>query len=42
MHVIEGVVKPGDQRGRTVGFPTANIPLLSHEAQEAHDGVGLA
>lgn len=22
---IEGVVKPGDRRGRTIGFPTANI-----------------
>lgn len=24
---IEGVVQPGDRRGRTIGFPTANIPL---------------
>jgi riboflavin kinase/FMN adenylyltransferase len=24
---IEGVVSPGDQRGRLLGFPTANVPL---------------
>jgi FAD synthase len=24
---IDGIVEPGDQRGRTLGFPTANIPL---------------
>lgn len=24
---IEGHVQPGDQRGRTIGFPTANLPL---------------
>ncbi len=24
---LRGVVTPGDQRGRTIGFPTANIPL---------------
>ncbi len=24
---IEGLVQPGDQRGRTIGFPTANIEL---------------
>jgi riboflavin kinase / FMN adenylyltransferase len=24
---IEGVVEPGDQRGRTIGYPTANISL---------------
>lgn len=24
---IEGVVGPGAQRGRTIGFPTANVPL---------------
>jgi riboflavin kinase/FMN adenylyltransferase len=28
---IEGVVRPGDQRGRTIGFPTANVhPLARH------------
>ncbi|RMD46560.1 MAG: bifunctional riboflavin kinase/FAD synthetase [Alphaproteobacteria bacterium] len=26
-HRIDGVVEPGDQRGRELGFPTANIPL---------------
>lgn len=29
MHVIEGIVEPGDQRGRTLGFPTANIPITA-------------
>jgi riboflavin kinase/FMN adenylyltransferase len=24
---VEGVVQHGDKRGRTIGFPTANIPL---------------
>ncbi len=24
-HAIEGVVRKGDQRGRTIGFPTANV-----------------
>ncbi len=24
---VEGVVQPGDQRGRTIGFPTANLTL---------------
>jgi riboflavin kinase / FMN adenylyltransferase len=27
---IEGVVEHGDQRGRTLGYPTANIPLASY------------
>jgi riboflavin kinase/FMN adenylyltransferase len=27
---ITGVVSHGDQRGRTIGFPTANIPLGPH------------
>ncbi len=26
-HRLSGVVEIGDQRGRTIGFPTANIPL---------------
>ncbi|MFO1071572.1 MAG: bifunctional riboflavin kinase/FAD synthetase [Geminicoccaceae bacterium] len=26
---IEGVVRPGDQRGRTIGFPTANVHPLT-------------
>jgi len=27
---IRGVVTPGDRRGRTIGFPTANVPLGRH------------
>ncbi len=27
---IEGVVEKGDQRGRTIGFPTANVALGEH------------
>ncbi len=27
---IRGVVQHGDQRGRTIGFPTANVPLGRH------------
>lgn len=27
---IEGVVETGDQRGRTIGFPTANVELGEH------------
>ncbi|MFP3461077.1 riboflavin kinase [Arthrobacter globiformis] len=36
MTVIEGTVEPGDQRGRLLGFPTANI-LLTDEGID--DGV---
>ncbi len=25
--IVDGVVRRGDQRGRTIGFPTANVPL---------------
>ncbi len=33
---VRGVVEHGDERGRTIGFPTANLPLEHH----AHlDGV---
>ena len=39
MTVIEGIVEHGDQRGRLLGFPTANIPL-DNEAVE--DGVWTA
>ncbi|MFC3126975.1 bifunctional riboflavin kinase/FAD synthetase [Pseudoroseomonas globiformis] len=28
--VINGVVSHGDKRGRTIGFPTANVPLGRH------------
>lgn len=31
-----GIVEHGDQRGRTIGFPTANLPL---ETDELLDGV---
>ncbi|MHC5560776.1 riboflavin kinase [Kocuria sp. U4B] len=27
MTVVEGIVEHGDARGRTIGFPTANLPL---------------
>ena len=27
---VEGVVVDGDKRGRTIGFPTANIPLVGY------------
>lgn len=33
-HRVRGVVVPGDQRGRTIGFPTANIDC-SHECVPA-------
>ena len=29
-HTIRGMVTHGDKRGRTIGFPTANIPLGEH------------
>lgn len=29
MHVYEGIVEPGDRRGRTLGFPTANISITA-------------
>jgi riboflavin kinase / FMN adenylyltransferase len=37
-HRIEGVVVRGDQRGRELGFPTANLLLVEHTAIPA-DGV---
>jgi len=37
--VIEGIVEHGDQRGRLLGFPTANIPLDNEDVQ---DGVWTA
>lgn len=27
-YAVDGVVRPGDQRGRTIGFPTANVDPL--------------
>jgi riboflavin kinase/FMN adenylyltransferase len=36
--VVRGVVEPGDQRGRTLGFPTANVALLD-QAGAVGDGV---
>jgi riboflavin kinase/FMN adenylyltransferase len=37
-HRVEGVVVRGHQRGRALGFPTANLETLSHTAIPA-DGV---
>jgi FAD synthase len=34
MIVIEGVVEHGDQRGRLLGFPTANIPLTEEGIED--------
>ncbi len=36
---IEGVVRPGDQRGRTIGFPTANVHPLAR--QPMLPGIGV-
>jgi riboflavin kinase/FMN adenylyltransferase len=36
--VVRGVVETGDQRGRTLGFPTANVALLDQD-DEVGDGV---
>lgn len=38
---VRGVVTPGDRRGRTIGFPTANIPTTS-DLQVPADGVYAA
>lgn len=38
---VRGVVAPGDRRGRTIGFPTANIPTAA-ELQVPADGVYAA
>ncbi len=40
-HRIEGVVVRGDQRGRSLGFPTANVLPVEHSAVPA-DGVYAA
>jgi riboflavin kinase/FMN adenylyltransferase len=37
-HRVEGVVVRGDQRGRALGYPTANVELYPHAAVPA-DGV---
>jgi riboflavin kinase/FMN adenylyltransferase len=37
-HRVDGVVERGDQRGRELGFPTANLRTLPHAAVPA-DGV---
>ncbi len=37
-HRLEGVVVRGDQRGRELGYPTANLQVLPHSAVPA-DGV---
>ncbi|MAO73475.1 MAG: bifunctional riboflavin kinase/FMN adenylyltransferase [Acidimicrobiaceae bacterium] len=38
---VRGVVTPGDRRGRTIGFPTANIPTTP-DLQVPADGVYAA
>jgi riboflavin kinase / FMN adenylyltransferase len=38
MHRVEGVVVPGNRRGKALGFPTANLETLPHTAIPA-DGV---
>ncbi len=30
-YTIRGVVQPGDQLGRTIGYPTANVPLWHYQ-----------
>ncbi len=37
-HEIRGVVVPGDQRGRTIGFPTANVAVPTEMLMPA-DGI---
>ncbi|WP_185994962.1 bifunctional riboflavin kinase/FAD synthetase [Nocardioides campestrisoli] len=38
LHTVRGTVVRGDQRGRELGFPTANVPTRAEEAAPA-DGV---
>lgn len=40
-HWIAGLVVPGDGRGRTLGFPTANL-WLDHEFEQPEDGIYAA
>jgi FAD synthase len=34
MTVIQGIVEHGDERGRTIGFPTANIQLFDDQIED--------
>lgn len=34
MTVIQGIVEHGDERGRTLGFPTANIQLFDNQTED--------
>ncbi len=38
-HEIEGLVRPGDRRGRTLGFPTANLEPRPARVQRPGPGV---
>ncbi|MDX6751575.1 bifunctional riboflavin kinase/FAD synthetase [Geminicoccaceae bacterium 1502E] len=38
-HTVEGRVRPGDQRGRTIGFPTANVHPLAQRVMLPAVGV---
>lgn len=38
-HAVAGVVRPGDRRGRTLGFPTANLEPLPARVQLPAPGV---
>jgi riboflavin kinase/FMN adenylyltransferase len=38
-HAVAGVVRPGDRRGRTLGFPTANLEPLPGRVQLPAAGV---
>jgi riboflavin kinase/FMN adenylyltransferase len=40
-HRVDGVVEHGDKRGRTIGFPTANLRLTTDQAH-IDDGVYAA
>lgn len=34
MTLVEGIVERGDERGRTLGFPTANIQLFDDQVED--------
>lgn len=38
-HTVEGVVVRGQQRGRQLGYPTANVPVTNSEMAVPADGV---